>query len=224
VAGTAKHYVFNDGRKFYFDHAIVPVGIGHIKNFYGGSGLKTTRDKGAAVIAALQALTGPWRKRVLTVWKEVKPLYGSTMSLTEYLVRPNGSKKSCTFRNYASGYRTFKCKNPTKVRKPKPAAVAVIGHPPTRDGLRHPDWLEPAPAVEITPRNNRNPHRTDRDPAFARPVATGGTGRANATPTPFMFDAARERLQEALQRARVQMRTYQVDTNTPPDPLREGEL
>lgn len=197
MAGTAKHYVLNDGRKMYVDHASIPVALTHIKSYYSASAMRTTRDKGTAVIAGLQALGGTWRTRLLAVWKELKPLVGANMTLTEYRVRPSGSKRSCRFRQLAGSYRAFKPKNPVKGLKVKAVgatANTILGGTEPEAG-RQRDWGE-EPAPLQPPRTN--PYRD-----FLRPVVPAAPRRrtnaneAEAAPDP------RQQLQERIREAQA---------------------
>lgn len=216
MAGTAKHYVLNDGSKFYFDHAAIPVAITHVKTYYGGSGLRATRDKGTGIVAALQALKGPWRARLLAVWKELKPLFGSNMSLTEYRVRPGASKKGCRFRHMASGYRSFKPKNPVKIAKPPALRVATGGTLAPVTAIRMDEWRTADPEQAPPPRN-RNPYRTA---AFLLPqTQTRRPDEANGAPVPAAPDA-RTNLQERIAQAH---REYRAIVDTLPH-WNDGEL
>lgn len=192
MAGTAKHYVLNDGRKMYVDHASIPVALTHIKSYYSASAMRTTRDKGTAVITGLQALGGTWRTRLLAVWKELKPLVGANMTLTEYRVRPSGSKRSCRFRQLAGSYRVFKPKNPVKGLKAK-AVGAAANTIPTAEAGRLRDWGE-EPAPPQPPRTN--PYRDFLLPATQR-------RRTNAPATDPVAPDPRQQLQERIREAQA---------------------
>jgi hypothetical protein len=181
MAGTAKHYVFNDGRNRYVDHRIITVMLTHIKGLYSNSGIRENRDKGTAIINALTSVKGSWRGQLLAAWKELKPLVGVSMCLTEYRVRPNRSAKACGFRQVARDYRSWKPKAMKKFSiayTPVPAGTPLTGN-----------WIltnEAPRIVEDVPRP-----RTDAPIRARRPVDPRALEGA-------AHDARRLHLQEQL--------------------------